>query len=417
MSVISTVHARQILDSRGNPTVEVDLVLDDGYMGRAIVPSGASIGSREAAEVRDEGSAYLGKGVTHAIANIKGEIQQAVQGKDLDQNQLDALMIALDGTPNKSRLGANAILGVSMAFAVAIAKTNKMPLYKHIQGLFGQDTVAMPRPILNVLNGGAHANWSTDIQEYILFPMRQEAYSEQLRKSVEVFHHLGKILSAAGLSTNVGNEGGYAPAFTSNEQAFEVMMEAVTAAGYSLGKEADFMLGIDAAAAEFYKDGVYQLKRDNVSKTTEQMIDWMESLCNKYPILSLEDPLAEEDWAGWAVLTERVGSRVQIVGDDLTVTNPKYVQQAITGKSCNSVIIKLNQIGTVSETLEAMKLARNAGWKNIVSHRSGETEDTFIAHLAVGTAAEKIKAGAPSRTDRTAKYNELLRIEEMLGLG
>lgn len=411
---IAQLHARQILDSRGNPTVEVDLTLDDGSFGRAAVPSGASTGSREALELRDGGDKWMGKGVSKAVANVNGEIFDAVKGKDLDQSSLDKLMIELDGTETKSKLGANAILGVSMAFAVASAKSKNQPLYQYIADIFGNSDVKLPMPILNVMNGGAHADWSTDIQEYMLFPIKNEPYSEKLRKAVEVFHHLGKLISKRGLSTNVGNEGGYAPALGSNQEAFDIIMEAIASAGYSAGKDGDFMLGIDAAASEFYKDGKYVLKRDNTTKTSDEMIDWIVELCQKYPIISLEDPLAEEDWDGWAKLTAKIGSTVDIVGDDLLVTNPKYIKKAIEGKNCNVVLCKLNQIGTLTETLETMRMAREAGWKNIASHRSGETEDVFIAHLAVGTSAEEIKTGAPSRTDRTAKFNELLRIEETL---
>lgn len=414
MPRIQAIHARQILDSRGNPTIEVDVILEDGAMGRAAVPSGASTGAREAIELRDEETAYLGKSVSTACQNVESEIFTAVKNQELDQSSLDTIMKDLDGTPTKSRLGANAILGVSMAFAVACSHSNMQPLYKWLHRISGQEKMALPSPILNVLNGGAHANWTTDIQEYILFPIKDEPYSEQLRKSVEVFHHLGKLLKKANLSVNVGNEGGYAPEFSSNEQAFEMMVEAVSVAGYQLGQNADFMLGIDAAATEFYKDGQYHLKRDGVTKSSAEMVEWMSSLCDKFPIFSLEDPLAESDWDGWAAITARLGQKIQIVGDDLTVTNPQYVQQAIDGHNCNAVIIKLNQVGTVSETFDAINLARKAGWNILVSHRSGETEDTFISHLAVAVAAERIKAGAPSRTDRTAKYNELLRIEAEL---
>lgn len=415
MSTISTVHARQILDSRGNPTIEVDLTLADGSFGRAAVPSGASTGVREALELRDGGAAYLGKGVMNAVGNVNEEVAKAIVSKDWNQQSLDETMIALDGTETKSRLGANAILGVSMAFAVAEAASKKVPLFQHISDISGVTTKKIPLPMLNVLNGGAHANWSTDIQEYMIFPIKDEPFSERLRKSVEVFHHLGKLIAKKGLSTNVGNEGGYAPEFKSNEEAFEAILEAIAAAGYTTGKDGDFMMGIDAAASEFYKDGKYVLKRDNTEKTSQQMIEWMESIASKYPIMSLEDPLAESDWESWAELTRRIGNTVQIVGDDLLVTNPKFVKQAIAGKNCTAVLVKLNQIGTLTETLQTMKMAQDAGWVNVTSHRSGETEDVFIAHLAVGGGGNQIKTGAPSRTDRTAKYNELLRIAEQLG--
>lgn len=415
MPVISSIHARQILDSRGNPTIEVDLTLGDGTFGRAAVPSGASTGTREALELRDGGDKYLGKGVLRAVGNVNGEIAQALVDSSWDQKSLDEKIIGLDGTEMKSRLGANAILGVSMAFAVAEAASKKIPLFQHLSELTGAPR-RLPLPMLNVLNGGAHANWSTDIQEYLIFPLKEEPYSERLRKSVEVFHHLEKILEKKGLSTNVGNEGGYAPEFNSNEEAFDTLLEAIKAAGYTTGRDGDFMLGIDAAASEFFNDGKYFLKRDNTEKTSAQMIEWMVSLVEKYPIISLEDPLAESDWQNWAELTRRLGHAVQIVGDDLLVTNPKFVKQAIEGHNCTAVLVKLNQIGTVTETLETMRLAREAGWGAVVSHRSGETEDTFIAHLAVGAGANQIKTGAPSRSERTAKYNELLRIEELLSV-
>jgi enolase len=415
MPHISTLHARSILDSRGNPTVEVDLTLSDGSMGRAAVPSGASKGSREALELRDgDADEYLGRGVEDAIEHIHTTITQSLGDKEWIQESLDQHLIELDGTEHKSRLGANAILGVSLSFAVASAESNKQPLYAHLAQLSHTAKPALPRPILNIMNGGAHANWTTDIQEYILIPMGGEVFSEQLRKAEEVYQYLGQIIAKKGLSTNVGNEGGYAPELSSNEEAFELIMEAVTAAGYSCGRDKDFMLGIDAAATQFFADGQYVLKRDATTKTTEEMITWLKSLTEKFPICQLEDPLSQDDWAGWSALRAALPERIRLIGDDLTVTNPQYVQQAINGKCCDGLIAKPNQIGTLSETLAAMKLAREAGWITIASHRSGETEDTFISHLAVGTASEQIKTGAPSRTDRTAKYNELLRIEEQL---
>ncbi len=414
MSNIQRLQARQILDSRGNPTVEVDLFLDDGSWGRAAVPSGASTGSREALELRDGDSAYLGKGVLKAIQHIREVIAPAVEGKSFSQKELDDLMLQLDGTETKSNLGANAILAVSMAYVVAQAHAQHLPLYKYIGQLAGNTDFHLPKPIFNLLNGGAHADWTTDIQEYILFPMKHEPYAEQLRKSVEVFHHLGKILISRGYSTHVGNEGGYAPSLQSNEEAFNLIPEAVQQAGYTMGHDGDFMLGIDAAASEFFKEGMYHLKRDGATKSSTEMIAWYQDLMTKYPIFSLEDLLAEEDWDGWKHVTAQIGADVQVVGDDLTVTNPRYIQKAVDGKNCNAVIIKLNQIGTVSETLEAIRLCKAAGWVTIASHRSGETEDTFIAHLAVGAGTDQIKTGAPSRTDRTAKYNELLRIAEEL---
>lgn len=413
MAEISKLHARQILDSRGNPTVEVELWLSDGSFGRAAVPSGASTGSREALEKRDDGTEYLGKSVRQTVEGIHSEIASAIQGQVFDQAGLDTFLCELDGTDNKERLGANALLGVSMAFATAHAVSLKQPLYQLIADLFGA-TPTLPRPMLNIMNGGAHANWTTDIQEYMVLPLGDAPYSERLRKSVEVFHHLGKLIAARGFSVNVGNEGGYAPALNSNEEAFELILEAIGKAGYTTGLDGDFMLGIDAAASEFYKENVYNLKRDGTQKNSEEMQAWIVGLTEKYPLLSLEDCLGESDWSGWASLTSKIGRTHQIVGDDLLVTNPKYVEKAIAQKSCNSLLVKLNQIGTVTETLHAMKLAKDAGWSNVPSHRSGETEDVFLAHLAVGTGAGQIKTGAPSRGERTAKYNELLRIEEAL---
>jgi len=412
MSSISHLHARQILDSRGNPTIEVEVTLSDGSFGRSAIPSGASTGSREALELRDGGAAYLGKGVLKAVGHVTQQLQNELRGHDLDQASLDQRMIELDSTKTKSRLGANAILGVSMAFAVATAVSRKQPLYQYLAELSNTPQPKLPQPTLNVLNGGAHANWTTDIQEYMLVPRAGQSYSDQLRSSVEVFHHLGKLLQERNLSVHVGNEGGYAPALESNEQAFSVILEAIEAAGYSAATDGDFTLAIDAAASEFYQDGKYQLKRDGVTKTSEEIIDWMSGLTTTYPISSLEDPLADEDWESWKLLTQQIGEKITVVGDDLLVTNPEYIKRAIEERSCNAVLIKLNQIGTLTETLEAIRLTKEAGWKHVISHRSGETEDTFIAHLAVGTAAEQIKTGAPSRSERTAKYNELLRIEE-----
>jgi enolase len=414
MAAVASVHARQILDSRGNPTVEVDLTLKDGSFGRAAVPSGASTGSREALELRDGGSQYMGKSTMQAVNNVNTTLRSLVVGKDWTQQSLDQAMIEADGTEFKSKLGANAILGVSLAFAVAVAQSNKQPVYEYIASLHGGAKPIMPRPMLNIMNGGAHADWATDIQEYMILPMGDLPYAEKLRKSVEVFHHLGKILKSKGYSTNVGNEGGYAPAIGSNAEAFDLILEAIAKAGYTVGADKDFMLGIDAAASEFYKDGRYHLKRDNSVKSPDEMIDWLVDLTERYPLLSLEDPLAEGDWEGWQKLTARLGATHQIVGDDLLVTNPKFVAQAIEQKSCNAVLIKLNQIGTLTETLQAIKMTQDTGWNAVCSHRSGETEDVFLSHLVVGTASGQIKTGAPSRTDRTAKYNELLRIAEQV---
>lgn len=413
MAVISKVHARQILDSRGNPTVEVDLWLEDGSFGRAAVPSGASTGAREALELRDGEAQYLGKSVLKAVGNIHTVVSPKILGQNWTQETLDDALVALDGTPFKTSLGANALLGVSMAFAVAHAKMQDIPLWRFIADLFGS-APKLPRPMFNIMNGGAHANWTTDIQEYMILPVDDAPYAEHLRKAVEVYHHLGKGISKRGLSVNVGNEGGYAPTLNSNEDAFELILEAIEKAGYKVGKDGDFMLGLDVAASEFLKDGMYVLKRDNSVKTPDEMYTWIIELTRKYPLLSLEDAFADTDWANWSRLTAEIGSTHQIVGDDLLVTNPVFVKKAIEEKSCNALLVKVNQIGTVTEALRAMKTAKDAGWNNVPSHRSGETEDVFIAHLAVGTGAGQIKTGAPSRTDRTAKYNELLRIEEQL---
>ena len=413
MAAISTIYGRQILDSRGNPTVEVEVTLDDGSFGRAAIPSGASTGSREALELRDGGDQYLGKSVNQAVANVNTTLRELLVGKDHTQESLDLAMIEADGTEFKSKLGANAILGVSLGFAVAQAHSQKKPVYEYIASLIGQKP-SMPRPMLNIMNGGAHADWATDIQEYMIMPMGNLPYAEKLRKSVEVFHHLGKILKSKGYSTNVGNEGGYAPAIKSNAEAFDLILEAIKKAGYEIGEDKDFLLGIDAAASEFYEDGKYHLKRDDSVKSTDEMIEWLTELTEKYPLYSLEDPLAEADWEGWQKLTAKLGKTHQIVGDDNLVTNPKFIARAIEEDSCNAVLIKLNQIGTLSETLQAIKMTQENGWNPVCSHRSGETEDVFLTHLAAGTNAGQIKTGAPSRTDRTAKYNELLRIAEQI---
>jgi enolase len=414
MASISKIQARQILDSRGNPTVECDLWLSDGSFGRAAVPSGASTGSREALELRDQTGPYLGRSVSTAVANAQSIIFPAVNGFSGTQAELDAKLNQLDGTPNKSRLGANAILAVSLAYAVAGAASRKVPLYRHIAQLYESASVKLPHPMANIMNGGAHADWTTDIQEYMIIPRTDEAYPVHLQKIVEVFQNLGILLKKRGLSIQVGNEGGYAPPLRSNEEAFELILAAISQAGYTAGPNGDFWLGIDAAASEFYRDGAYQLKRDGTSKTYEQMIEWYLNLSRQYPLYSIEDGLAESDWAGWQKLTAALGSDHLLVGDDLLVTNTQYIAQAIPEKSCNALLVKLNQIGTLSETLDAMRLAQNALWQLVPSHRSGETEDTFLAHLTVGTGAGWIKTGAPSRTDRTSKYNELLRINEQL---
>ncbi len=413
MSSISAILARQILDSRGEPTVEVEVTLQDGSVGRAAVPSGTSTGPREALELRDGDADYGGDSVEKALDNIDEIITPELLGKELTQEMLDRKLIELDGTPNKSNLGANAILGVSLAFAVAQAESAGMPLYRWIAGLFYTEP-KLPRPMFNIMNGGAHAGWTTDIQEYMILPMGNELFSEHVRKAVEVYEHLGKLLESKGYSTNVGKEGGFAPALQSNEEAFTLILEAISKAGYTTGLEGDFMLGLDIAASEFYKDGTYNLKRDNKTLNTTEMIAWVTRLTETYPLLSIEDPLAESDWDGWHEITKQLGDHLQVVGDDLLVTNSQYIQQAIEQKSCNALLAKLNQVGTLTETLEAMQLAKDAGWALVPSHRSGETEDVFLSHFAVGTGAGQIKTGAPSRTDRTAKYNELLRIAERL---
>jgi enolase len=410
---IKEVKARQILDSRGNPTVEVDVLLSSGVLGRAAVPSGASTGKLEALELRDnDKSKFLGKGVTKALENVNSIIGPKLKGKEpFLQDEIDKLLIALDGTENKSRLGANAILGVSLAVAKASAQDLGIPLYRYI----GQDEPnLLPVPLMNVLNGGVHADNNLDIQEFMILPIGADNFSNALRIAVEVFHNLKSILKSRGLSTNVGDEGGFAPNLSSNEEALEVIIEAIKAAGYNPGK--DISLGLDAAASSFYKDGFYQLKDRTASRRdSASLINFYEELVNRYPVVSIEDGLAEEDWDGWRELTQRLGSRLQIVGDDLFVTNAKRLQEGIDRKVANSILVKLNQIGTLTQTLETIKLAKAHNYTTVISHRSGETEDTTIAHLAVATSSGQIKAGSLSRSERIAKYNELLRIEEELG--
>jgi enolase len=415
MSKIKSIHAREILDSRGNPTVEVDLTLSGGWFGRAAVPSGASTGSHEAVELRDgDANRYGGKGVEKAVMNVNVEIRKALKGRDLDQRTLDQKLIALDGTANKSRLGANAILGVSMAFAKAAAASSKKPLYAYFNKIAKTKyPLCLPVPMMNILNGGSHAENSSDIQEFMIVPRSFSSFKDALRAGDEVFHTLRKILQERKLATTVGDEGGFAPSLSSNEAALELIIEAIKKAGYAPGK--DISIALDAAATEFYKDGQYHLVRDNAMKTTEEMIDWYEGLVSKYPIISIEDGLAEDDWDGHTLLTSKLGSKVQLVGDDLFVTNIERLSQGIEKHAANSILIKLNQIGTVSETIDAIILAKKAGYTSIISHRSGETEDTTIADFAVGTGVGQIKTGSLSRTDRVAKYNQLLRIEEELG--
>lgn len=415
MSKIKSVTAREILDSRGNPTVEVDMVLSDGSFGRASIPSGASTGSHEAVELRDgDPKRYGGKGVSKAVAHVNGPIGKALKGKEFDQKKLDRRLIELDGTANKSRLGANAILGASLAFAGASAASMKRPLHVYFNKIAKiGNTVRLPVPMMNIINGGKHAENSADIQEFMIVPAGFKTFKEALRAGDEIFHALKKILHDQKMATTVGDEGGFAPSLPSNEAALDIIMQAIKSAGYAAGK--NIMIAIDAAATEFYKDGIYTLVRDNKTKTTQEMISWYEGLIKKYPIISIEDGLAEDDWDGYAVLTEKIGKKVQLVGDDLFVTNIGRLSQGIEKRACNSILIKLNQIGTVSETIDAIILAKKAGYTAVISHRSGETEDTAIADFAVGTGVGQIKTGSLSRTERVAKYNQLLRIEEQLG--
>ena len=415
MKKISTVHAREILDSRGNPTVEVDLTLSDGAFGRAAVPSGASTGSHEAVELRDgDKKRYGGKGVLQACENVNSTIAKEITSKDFDQRSLDSALIKLDGTPNKSKLGANAVLGVSMAFAKAVAVSEKQPLYQYFKDISRSvNPIRLPVPMMNLMNGGAHADDSSDIQEYMIVPSGFTTFREALRAGAEVFHMLKKVLVENSLSANVGDEGGYAPKITSNEKQFQLIVEAIKKAGYEPGK--DISIAIDAAATEFYKDGKYELKRDGRSLTSTEMVAYYTELVAKYPIVSIEDGLAEDDWDGYRSLTEKLGSKIQLVGDDLFVTNIERLAKGIKSDVANSILIKPNQIGTISETIDAVNMANKAGYTAVISHRSGETEDTTIADFAVGTGAGQIKTGSLSRSERTAKYNQLLRIEEALG--
>ncbi len=411
MSQIERVHARQILDSRGNPTVEVDLLLRSGARGRAAVPSGASTGEFEAAELRDGASAWGGKGVTQAVANVNGEIAGAVAGRDaLDQPGLDAALIELDGTANKSRLGANAILGVSLAAAHAAAAHEGVPLWRH---LGGADACVLPVPMMNVLNGGAHADNKVDFQEFMVVPAGAATFGDCLRMGAEVFHALKKTLHDAGLGTAGGDEGGFAPDLGSNEEALKMLVEGIESAGYAPGQ--DVFIALDPATSEIYEDGAYVLEHEGRSLVADEMAAYWADLCARYPIVSIEDGMDEEDWDGWKTLTDTLGDRVQLVGDDLFVTNTARLQRGIDAGVGNSILVKVNQIGTLTETLGAIATARAAGYTAVMSHRSGETEDTTIADLAVATGCGQIKTGAPSRSDRVAKYNQLLRIEEALG--
>jgi len=413
---ITKVHGREILDSRGNPTVEVDIALESGASGRAAVPSGASTGEREALELRDgDKSRYGGKGVRKAVANVNGEIASALQGREFDQRTLDEAMIALDGTPTKSRLGANALLGVSMAAVRADAAARKQPLYRHLGALCGNDQYTLPVPMMNILNGGAHADSSVDFQEFMVMPLSAPSFSEALRMGAEIFHALRGILKGRGQSTGVGDEGGFAPNLKSNREALDVVLEAVGKAGLNAGQ--DVFIALDVASSELWKgEGRYTFKKSGEpDRTSEEMIRLYEDWIRQYPIVSIEDGLAEGDWEGWKLLTSTLGAKVQLVGDDVFVTNPEILKKGIADKVGNALLVKLNQIGTVTETLDAVRMAADAGYATIISHRSGETEDSTIADLAVGTAAGQIKTGSASRTDRVCKYNQLLRIEEELG--
>nr|WP_279037505.1 phosphopyruvate hydratase [Snodgrassella alvi] len=412
MSAIIDIFAREILDSRGNPTVECDVLLESGVMGRAAVPSGASTGEKEALELRDgDKQRYLGKGVLQAVENVNNEIAQALIGIDAsEQSYIDQIMIDLDGTDNKGRLGANATLAVSLAVARAAAEDAGLPLYRYIGGA---GPMSMPVPMMNVINGGAHANNSLDIQEFMIMPVGAESFRQALRCGAEVFHHLKKLCNDKGMSTSVGDEGGFAPDLASHEEAIQLILSAVEAAGYIPGK--DVVLALDCASSEFYKNGHYELTAENLSLTSAKFADYLTDLVNKYPIVSIEDGMSEHDWEGWKLLTERLGKKVQLVGDDLFVTNPAILSEGIAQGLANSLLVKVNQIGTLSETLKAVDLAKRFGYTSVMSHRSGETEDSTIADLAVGTNCMQIKTGSLSRSDRIAKYNQLLRIEEELG--
>ena len=411
--IITDVIAREVMDSRGNPTVEVDVFLEDGTMGRAAVPSGASTGQHEAVELRDgDKSRYMGKGVLKAVENVNDRIALEVVGMSVfDQVGIDNVMIALDGTPNKSVLGANAILGVSMAVAKAAAISLDLPLYQYLGGFNAKE---LPVPMMNIFNGGAHADNNVDFQEFMIMPIGAPNFAEALRMCAEVYHTLKGVLKGLGLNTAIGDEGGFAPNLTSNEQALQVIVEAITKAGYKPG--VDFGLALDVAASEIYKDGKYNLAGEGVIKTSAEMVEFYAQLVEKYPILSIEDGMSEDDWAGWALMTKTLGKKVQIVGDDLFVTNTERLSRGIEEKSANSILIKVNQIGTLTETFDTIEMAKRAGYTCVISHRSGETEDATIADIAVAVNAGQIKTGAPTRSDRVAKYNQLLRIEEELSV-
>lgn len=411
MTIISDLYAREVLDSRGNPTIEVEVILECGVIGRAIVPSGASTGAHEAVELRDnDNDRYLGKGVLKAVSNVNDIIAlELIEMDALDQIGIDELLIQLDGTPNKGKLGANAILAVSMAVARASAEALGLPLYVYLGGV---NAKTLPVPMMNILNGGEHADNNVDIQEFMIMPVGAENFREGLRIGAEIYHNLKKVLKEKGMNTAVGDEGGFAPNLSSNEEAIIMIMEAIKKSGYKAGE--DVFIALDIAATEIYKDNKYHLVGEGIIKTADEMIDYYEKLVNKYPIISIEDGLAEDDWEGWSKLTERLGKKVQLVGDDLFVTNTVRLEKGINNNIANSILIKVNQIGTLTETLDAIEMAKRAGYTAVISHRSGETEDTIIADLAVAVNAGQIKTGAPSRTDRVAKYNQLLRIEDEL---
>ena len=409
---IKNVIGREILDSRGNPTVEVDVILENGVMGRAAVPSGASTGEREALELRDGGNRFMGKGVLKAVENVNGPLRDLVIGMDAsNQKELDYAMINLDGTPTKSKFGANAILGISMAAMKASANEEGKPLYKYVCEKFGNGKMSLPRPMMNIINGGAHADNKLDFQEYMIIPMADTIH-ERVRIGAEVFHNLKSVLKSKGLVTSVGDEGGFAPDLESNSEGFELIMEAIKKAGYEPGK--DVCMAIDVAASEFYKDGKYELVGEGRSLTTEELIEYYEELIKKYPIISIEDAVDENDWDGFNLVTKRIGDKIQLVGDDLFVTNKACLQMGIDHEAGNAILLKVNQIGTITETLETIELARSHNYATVISHRSGETEDTTIADLAVGLDLGQIKTGSMSRTDRICKYNQLMRIEEEL---
>lgn len=410
-TTIIDVYAREVMDSRGNPTVEVDILLEDGSFGRASVPSGASTGAHEAVELRDGGDRYLGKGVQNAVDNVNEDIASEIIGMDaLDQIAIDKAMIELDGTDNKGKLGANAILGVSLAVAKAAADATGLTLYNYLGGV---NAKVLPVPMMNILNGGEHADNNVDIQEFMIMPVGANSFAEALRMCAEVYHNLKAVLNEKGLNTGIGDEGGFAPDLSSNEEAIAVIIEATEKAGYKPGD--DILIALDVAATELYKDGKYHLEGEGKVLTSEEMVSYYEELINKYPIISIEDGLSEDDWEGWKMMTERIGDRVQLVGDDLFVTNTERLAQGIEKGVANSILIKVNQIGSLTETIDAIEMAKKAGYTAVISHRSGETEDTTIADLAVALNAGQIKTGAPARSERVAKYNQLLRIEELLG--